>query len=67
MRTPPPDMNGIQMFIKSLQDENIVSSLPKHDVSYVSQIRMYATTQLAECWMNMQSSGNLSIISPSPN
>ncbi|VVC38366.1 Hypothetical protein CINCED_3A007064 [Cinara cedri] len=41
MTTPPADMNGIQMFIKSLQDEKIVSSLLKHDVSYVSQIRMY--------------------------
>ncbi|VVC39440.1 Hypothetical protein CINCED_3A007062 [Cinara cedri] len=47
MRTPPSDMRGIQMFIKSLQDEKIFTSLPKHDVSYVSQIRMYATNQFS--------------------
>ncbi|VVC34399.1 Hypothetical protein CINCED_3A009790 [Cinara cedri] len=31
MRSPPSDMNGIQMFINSLQDDNIIASLPKYE------------------------------------
>ncbi|VVC41707.1 Hypothetical protein CINCED_3A005403 [Cinara cedri] len=65
MRTPPSDMNELRMFIKSVQDEKIVSSMPKKGVNYAAQIKMFATTQLAECWVNARSAGNLSVITPS--
>ena len=67
MRVPPSNRSGIEMFIKNLKDEDIIALLPKHDVSYVGQIKMYATTQLAECWMqsNLTSSPSYSPMSPS--
>lgn len=44
------DTTGIHFSIKSMQDEEIVASMPKQDVCYATQIKMFATTQLIECW-----------------
>ncbi|VVC40932.1 Hypothetical protein CINCED_3A017694 [Cinara cedri] len=41
--------------------------MPKYDVSYATQIKMFATTQLVERWMDMQSTGNLTIKPPTPS
>ncbi|VVC40282.1 Hypothetical protein CINCED_3A018720 [Cinara cedri] len=38
--------------------------MPKQNVTYVTQIKIFATTQLAKCSMNMQSTGNLLNTSP---
>ncbi|VVC27050.1 Hypothetical protein CINCED_3A013126 [Cinara cedri] len=49
METPLLNMSDIQMLIKNLQDEKIIVNMLKQDVCYVTQIKMFATIQLAEC------------------
>lgn len=58
------------MLIKSLQEDKIAAIISKHDISFVSQIKMCETTLLGERWMYIQSESenenNLVIISLSP-
>lgn len=47
---PQDGTSGIHNCIKRMQDEEIVASMPKQDVCYAAQIKMFATAQLIECW-----------------
>ncbi|KAF0714127.1 Uncharacterized protein FWK35_00024391 [Aphis craccivora] len=59
-------------FIRNVRDDHIIASSPKHDVNFISQLKMYALEQLTEYCMqpwNGEMSpkpidGNLTIISP---
>jgi len=37
-------------FIKNLHDDSVVSNIPKNDINLISQLKMYASSQLAEHW-----------------
>ncbi|XP_060859183.1 uncharacterized protein LOC132936464 [Metopolophium dirhodum] len=38
------------VFINSLSDDKIIGSTPKEDMNFISQLKMYASSQLAEHW-----------------
>lgn len=38
------------VFIKNLSDNKIIESNPKEDMNFISQLKMYASSQLAEHW-----------------
>ena len=38
------------VFIKNLSDDKIIESNPKEDMNFISQLKMLATSQLAEQW-----------------
>lgn len=50
VETPPKNIDEMIIFIKNLNDDKIIGSTPKEDMNYISQLKMYATTQLAEHW-----------------
>ena len=35
-------------FIKNVRDDHIIANTPKHDINFISQLKMYALTRLLE-------------------
>jgi len=35
-------------FIKNIHDDHIIGNSPKHDINFISQLKMYALPQLVE-------------------
>ena len=50
VNSPPKTIDKMIAFIKNLRDDSIISSMPKNDVNIISQLKMYASSQLAEHW-----------------
>jgi len=48
--SPPKTPEEMITFIKNLHDESVISIIPKNDVNLISQLKMNASTQLAEHW-----------------
>jgi len=48
MESPPTTSEEMIIFIKNLRDDHIITNSPKHDINFISQLKMYAFTQLAE-------------------
>ena len=44
----PKTSEEMTMFIKNVRDVHIIANSPKHDVNFISQLKMYALSQLAE-------------------
>ncbi|KAE9521895.1 hypothetical protein AGLY_017702 [Aphis glycines] len=47
---PPKKPDEMMTFIKNIRDESVISKIPKNDVNFISQLKMYASSQLAEHW-----------------
>ncbi|KAF0684709.1 Uncharacterized protein FWK35_00037117, partial [Aphis craccivora] len=68
----PRTSEEMTTFIKNVRDNHIIASSPKHDVNFISQLKMYALEQFTEhcmqSWNGEMSpkpfDGNLTIISP---
>ncbi|XP_050065574.1 uncharacterized protein LOC114121665 [Aphis gossypii] len=68
----PRTSEEMTTFIKNVRDDHIIASSPKHDVNFISQLKMYALAQLTEHCMQRWNGemspkpfdGNLTIISP---
>ncbi|KAL4153881.1 hypothetical protein QTP88_001714 [Uroleucon formosanum] len=50
VKSPPKNIDEIIIFIKNLCDNSVISNMPKNDVNLISQLKMYASSQLAEQW-----------------
>jgi len=50
VETPPKNIDEMIIFIKNLNDDKIIGSTPKEDMNFISQLKINATTQLAEHW-----------------
>lgn len=48
--SPPKTNEEMVVFIKNLSDDKIIGSTPKDDMNFISQLKILATTQLAEQW-----------------
>jgi len=48
--SPPKTPEEMIVFIKNLNDDKIIGSTPKEDMNFISQLKMYASSQLAEHW-----------------
>ncbi|XP_026806890.1 uncharacterized protein LOC113549681 [Rhopalosiphum maidis] len=48
--SPPKTPEEMVTFIKNVRDESVISKIPKNDVNFISQLKMYASSQLAEHW-----------------
>ncbi|XP_026819138.1 uncharacterized protein LOC113557786 [Rhopalosiphum maidis] len=48
--SPPKTPEEMVTFIKNVRDESVISKIPKYDVNFISQLKMYASSQLAEHW-----------------
>ncbi|KAL4107160.1 hypothetical protein QTP88_017545 [Uroleucon formosanum] len=51
--SPPKTPEEMIAFINNLHDESVISKIPKNDVNLISQLKMYASSQLAEHWCNV--------------
>ncbi|XP_025198692.1 uncharacterized protein LOC112597007 [Melanaphis sacchari] len=51
VESPPKTPEEMVVFIKNLSDDKIIGSTPKHDMNFISQLKMFATKQLAEQWV----------------
>jgi len=56
--SPPKTPEEMIVFIKNLSDYKIIGSTPKHDMNFISQLKMYAPSQLAEQWSQRWSGEN---------
>ncbi|XP_003244216.1 uncharacterized protein LOC100569355 [Acyrthosiphon pisum] len=50
LNSPPKTTAEMITFVKNLHDDTIISNMPKNDVNHISQIKMYASTQLVKHW-----------------
>ncbi|KAL4152834.1 hypothetical protein QTP88_000667 [Uroleucon formosanum] len=48
--SPPKNPEEMVTFIKNVRDESIISKIAKNEVNLISQIKIYASSQLAEQW-----------------
>lgn len=48
--SPPKTNEEMIIFIKNLSDDKIIGSAPKEDMNFISQLKINATTKLAEQW-----------------
>ncbi|XP_060868263.1 uncharacterized protein LOC132943328 [Metopolophium dirhodum] len=48
--SPPKTPEEMIVFIKNLSDDKIIGSTPKEHMNFISQLKILATTQLAEQW-----------------
>ncbi|XP_060865282.1 uncharacterized protein LOC132946181 [Metopolophium dirhodum] len=48
--SPPKTPEEMIVFINNLSDDKIIGSTPKEDMNFISQLKMYASSQLAEQW-----------------
>lgn len=48
VESPPTTSEEMVIFINNLRDDHIITNSPKHDINFISQIKMYAFPQLAE-------------------
>lgn len=48
--SPPKTSEEMITFIKNVHNESVISEIPKNDINLISQIKMYALSQLAEQW-----------------
>lgn len=48
MESSPKTSEEMIIFITNIRDNHIISNSPKHDVNFISQLKMFACTQLAE-------------------
>lgn len=48
--SPPKTNEEMVTFIKNVRDESAISKIAKNDVNLISQLKMYASSQLAEHW-----------------
>ncbi|XP_022164129.1 uncharacterized protein LOC111029436 [Myzus persicae] len=48
--SPPKTPEEMVTFIKNISDESVFSKIPKNDVNFISQLKMHASSQLAERW-----------------
>lgn len=48
--SPPKTPEEMVTFIKNISDESVISKIPKNDVNFISQLKMHASSQLAERW-----------------
>ncbi|KAL4090193.1 hypothetical protein QTP88_025092 [Uroleucon formosanum] len=55
---PPKTPEEMIVFIKNLSDDKIIESNPKEDMNFISQLKMYASPQLAEQWAQRWSGEN---------
>jgi len=44
----PKTIEEMVIFIKNIRDDHIITNSPKHDINFISQLKMYAFRQLAE-------------------
>ncbi|KAL4153030.1 hypothetical protein QTP88_000863 [Uroleucon formosanum] len=50
VKSPPKTIDEMIIFIKNLRDDSVISNMPKNDVNLISQLKMFASYQLAEQW-----------------
>ena len=50
VKSPPKTIGEMIIFIKNLRNDKIIGSTPKEDMNFISQLKINATTQLAEQW-----------------
>jgi len=48
MDSPPRTSEEMVIFIKNIRNDHIITNSPKHDFNFISQLKMFAFTQLAE-------------------
>jgi len=48
MELSPKTNEEMIIFIKNIRDNHIISNSPKHDINFISQLKMYAFIQLAK-------------------
>jgi len=48
--SPPKTPEEMIIFIKNLSDNKIIGSTPKEDMNFISQLKMFASTQIADHW-----------------
>ncbi|XP_022163096.1 uncharacterized protein LOC111028673 [Myzus persicae] len=48
--SPPKNNEEMVTIIKNVRDGNVISKIAKNDVNLISQLKMYASSQLAEHW-----------------
>ncbi|KAL4153099.1 hypothetical protein QTP88_000932 [Uroleucon formosanum] len=48
--SPPKNPEEMVTFIKNVRDESIISKIAKNEVNLISQIKIYASSQLAAQW-----------------
>ncbi|KAL4153528.1 hypothetical protein QTP88_001361 [Uroleucon formosanum] len=48
--SPPKNIEEMIISIKNLSDNKIIGSTPKEDMNFISQLKMFASYQLAEQW-----------------
>jgi len=50
VKSSPTNVNEMKTFIKNLREEQIILSTPKESMNFISQLKINATSQLAEQW-----------------
>jgi len=60
VKSPPKTNDEMKIFIKNLREENIIAINPGHVFNFISQLKMFATTQLSERWAQRWSGENSS-------
>ncbi|KAL5239472.1 hypothetical protein ACI65C_006882 [Semiaphis heraclei] len=58
VNAPPKTPDAMITFIKNLSDDKIIGSSLKEDMNFISQLKINATTQLAEQWAQRWSGEN---------
>ncbi|XP_025193958.1 uncharacterized protein LOC112593667 [Melanaphis sacchari] len=48
MDSAPKTIEEMVIFIRNIRDDHIITNSPKHDINFISQLKMHAFTQLAE-------------------
>ncbi|XP_022181022.1 uncharacterized protein LOC111041139 [Myzus persicae] len=56
--SPPKTPEEMIIFIKNFSDCKIIGSAPKEDMNFISQLKMFATRQLADQWSQRWSGEN---------
>uniref|UniRef100_A0A2S2NMC1 Uncharacterized protein n=1 Tax=Schizaphis graminum TaxID=13262 RepID=A0A2S2NMC1_SCHGA len=63
VKSIPRSNDEMEIFIKNLQNQHIIATLPKDNVSLISQLKVYALTQLTENRMQRQNGKMLPVAS----
>ncbi|KAL4123057.1 hypothetical protein QTP88_015289 [Uroleucon formosanum] len=50
VKSSPKNKDEMIIFIKNFRDDSVISNMPKNDVNFISQLKMFASYQLAEQW-----------------
>ena len=60
VKSPPRTIEEMIIFIKNIRDDHIITNSPKHDINFISQLKMLAFTQLAEHLIQRRDRENIS-------